>query len=64
MNDVNNADERLQQKEVIHHKAPYGYPFNTGACPICLTQLDEGDCFCRICGQAITWGDNEKEDSK
>lgn len=41
--------------EVIHHEAPYGYPFNTGKCPVCFQQLDEGDKFCRECGQAVKW---------
>lgn len=41
--------------EVLHHEAPYGYPFNTGKCPVCFQELDEGDDFCRSCGQEVKW---------
>lgn len=51
--------EVIEDKEkgvkVEKHPAPYGYPFNLGNCPVCLYQLDEGDLFCRQCGNKLIW---------
>lgn len=55
LNDVLDLLKEQEPVEVIHHEAPYGYPFNTGKCPVCFQQLDEGDKFCRECGQAVKW---------
>lgn len=55
INDTLSLMKEQEPVEVIHHEAPYGYPYNTGKCPVCFQQLDEGDKFCRECGQAVNW---------
>ena len=47
--------DKEEPKEVIHKKPPYGYPFNTGKCPVCLEDLDENDQYCSSCGQHVSW---------
>ena len=50
-----NALLKEQGVPVKKHLAPHDYPYNTGACPKCLQQLDEGDEYCRSCGNKMIW---------